>query len=57
MGLVIAFIVITAVYVGYFASQSQPEVETHGISYNPAIQSMQNPHAQVELDSLLVLKN
>jgi len=31
MGLVVAIFIITAAYVGYYASQSQPEGETHSI--------------------------
>ena len=32
MGLVVAIFIITAAYVGFYASQSQPEGETHSIS-------------------------
>ena len=32
MGLVVAIFIITAAYVGYYASQSQPEGETHNIT-------------------------
>ena len=42
MGIVIAFIIITGVYVGYHASQtSAPEVEAHSIQLEPQTDSFE----------------
>ena len=43
MGLVIAVFIITAVYVGYYASQEAgEEVEAHNISLEPQLKSFEN---------------
>ena len=42
MGLVVAVFIITAVYVGYHASQDIGEGETHDISLEPQAKSFVN---------------
>ncbi|MDH3502262.1 MAG: hypothetical protein OEL69_07135 [Nitrosopumilus sp.] len=57
MGIVIAFIIITAVYVGYHASQtSTPEVKGHSIDLDPQIDSFEvSQEIQLKTDQQYIL--
>jgi hypothetical protein len=57
MGIVIAFIIVTAVYVGYHASQTPETGEAHDISYHAQtfalMQLVKSEQASMPSDVLL----
>lgn len=56
MGIVIAFIIIVAAYIGYYASQDvQPEGETHGILLEPQTHSFEAAQiVKVKVDQAII---